>query len=299
MKTVDVSTTTAPTSVNYDVVVSDPDSAGPAYNATLTDTLTDPTGATMYTRSWELDTINPGDQIDLTYSVAYGTSTKPGLYHNVATVTGQESYSGNMTQTLASGSGSVYFLPNGLVLGDSTSSISIATSTIATMNASSTDAICLPLISSYLKPGAHVPDVVKLQTFLDEIGSSVPTTGYFGPITTAAVKTFQAAFADDILAPVGLTKPTGLVYASTLHEINQLACGTVPVTGNVTAPAPVAAALISNTPNTPPSGKKPSTAVKVKPPVEAPASLPAPAVLPVAPSANTGGFFGTLFKHLF
>jgi uncharacterized repeat protein (TIGR01451 family) len=236
VKTVDVSTTTAPTSVNYKVVVSDPDGAGPAFNATLTDTLTDPSGATMYTRSWALDTINPGDEIDLTYAVAYGTSTKPGLYHNTAVVTGQTQYSGNITKTLGTGTGSVYFLSNGQVLGNATSSIAIATSTLATLNASSTSPTagsCSPLLSSFLRPGSRIPDVIKLQAFLNALGSSVPMTGFFGPMTTAAVKSFQITYSNDILAPAGLSRPTGLVYAGTVHKINQLVCGGSDPTGAV------------------------------------------------------------------
>jgi hypothetical protein len=306
VKTVDISTTTAPTAVNYKVVVSDPHSAGPAYNAILTDTLTDPSGATMYTRSWNLDTINPGDEIDLTYSVAYGTTTKPGLYRNSAVVTGQTQYNGNITKTLATGVGNVTFLPNGLVLGDSTSSIDIATSTMATssistISASSTEASCQPLLSNYLKQGAHTQDVVKLQSFLDVVGSNLPTTGYFGPMTTAAVKNFQITYANEILTPVGLTKPSGLVFSATLHKINQLACnGAEPVTmNNAVVTAAVAIVPTQNTAQISVVAKK--APVVIKPPVsKKPITLPKPLTVTTLQAPSTSkSFLGNLFKHLF
>ena len=311
VKSVDVSTTSAPTSVNYKVVVRDPDSAGPAYNATLTDTLTDPSGATMYTRSWDLATINPGDEIDLTYAVAYGTSTKPGMYHNTAVVTGQSQYIGNITKTLGSGSGSVYFLSNGQVLGDATSTIAIATSTLATLNASSTvmGEMCSPLLSSFLRPGSRAPDVIKLQAFLAATGSDIPLTGFFGPMTTAAVKSFQITYANDILAPVGLSRPTGMVFAATIRKINQLVCGGADPTGAVLGAATVNAGEIAPTTSPPApkagNGGKHRAAIVVNPtagPIVTQTSSSAPDLsTPISTTSHNkkSGFFGGLFGNGF
>ena len=68
---------------------------------------------------------------------------------------------------------------------------------------------------------------MKLQAFLNTQGAKLPVTGYFGPMTTIAVNIFQQNFVSDILAPLGLTRGTGSVYAATLRVVNKIACGGV------------------------------------------------------------------------
>jgi len=46
-------------------------------------------------------------------------------------------------------------------------------------------------------------------------------TGYFGGRTLSAVKTYQLAHKDEILAPIGLINPTGMVYNATLASLNK------------------------------------------------------------------------------
>jgi peptidoglycan hydrolase-like protein with peptidoglycan-binding domain len=60
--------------------------------------------------------------------------------------------------------------------------------------------------------------VSMIQADLISLGYSIPAgaTGYYGSQTSAAVSAFQAAYASEILAPLGLTAPTG--YAGTLTK---------------------------------------------------------------------------------
>ena len=75
-----------------------------------------------------------------------------------------------------------------------------------------------------LKLGMSGSDVVALQHALRIDGEFTypQLTGYFGPVTFAAVEAFQSKYASDILTPLGLTKPTGYVGASTLRKLNAL-----------------------------------------------------------------------------
>jgi hypothetical protein len=67
--------------------------------------------------------------------------------------------------------------------------------------------------------------VLKLQTLLNKhIGTSIPLTGFYGPITEAGVKSFQEKYAAQILTPWGLTAPTGIAYQTTLRQINLIEC---------------------------------------------------------------------------
>ena len=235
-KTATMGTSTTVARVDYEVVVFNDKNAGPAYRGLLTDTLYDPLGEVMYNRTWNLDTIVAGDLITLTYSVEYGASTTPGIYRNVAKVTGKRNYSNPalaVDMTPVEGSASVEFdeLTLGRVLGMATSTTAIATSTI-TIATSTTASIssCDPLISSYLRQGMRndVVEVKKLQQFLNEdIQAHLPITGFFGSMTNTAVRVFQIKHKNQILTPLGLTVPTGAVYSATKRQINTLACGGV------------------------------------------------------------------------
>jgi hypothetical protein len=76
-----------------------------------------------------------------------------------------------------------------------------------------------------------VDTVKKLQEFLNkELKMNIPVTGVFGPMTTAALKKFQLLHKDTMLTPWGLTKPTGILYLTTLAGINNLICSELPST---------------------------------------------------------------------
>jgi len=62
-----------------------------------------------------------------------------------------------------------------------------------------------------LRQGEHGADIKTLQTWLTDVGDRVPDTGYFGPITKAAVIQFQTA---ENLSPV--TGVVGRLTAQTL-----------------------------------------------------------------------------------
>lgn len=106
--------------------------------------------------------------------------------------------------------------PDGQVLG-------AATSTPPTLGVT-----CGVYMDQYLRQGGprNNPDqVTKLQQFLVKHGyGSFTPTGFFGPLTFASTKAFQGAYASTILAPWGLSVPTGLAYLTTLRQLNLIEC---------------------------------------------------------------------------
>mgnify|MGYP001773223576 CR=1 FL=1 len=83
-------------------------------------------------------------------------------------------------------------------------------------------------LTQNLRYGMSGDQVKCLQEFLKLQGSEIYpeglVTGYFGPLTFAAVKRFQQKYWQEILAPWGLTKdqPTGFVGPTTRAKINKL-----------------------------------------------------------------------------
>ena len=70
------------------------------------------------------------------------------------------------------------------------------------------------------------PEVRCLQEFLKAQGPEIYpeglVTGNFLNLTKAAVIRFQEKYADDILAPWGITEGTGLVGRTTRAKLNEL-----------------------------------------------------------------------------
>lgn len=87
---------------------------------------------------------------------------------------------------------------------------------------------CGLYMDQHLRKGSakNKPDqVTKLQQFLNKGGfGKFAPTGTFGPLTEAAAKAFQSKYADEILKPWSLSGPTGLVYLTTIRQLNLLEC---------------------------------------------------------------------------
>lgn len=85
-------------------------------------------------------------------------------------------------------------------------------------------------IENYMRIGGNNDpfEVMKVQYFLrfHEQAADVEISGTFDQATFDAVVAFQRKYAADILEPWGAANPTGYVYITTLHKINELLCGT-------------------------------------------------------------------------
>jgi len=80
-----------------------------------------------------------------------------------------------------------------------------------------------------LRPGLHGQDVLTLQGWLSQVGFKVPATGYFGPMTQAAVRNFQISYR---LAPA--SGAVGRRTAATLIVVVRRASKTTGASGSTT-----------------------------------------------------------------
>ncbi|MEK7531142.1 MAG: immunoglobulin-like domain-containing protein [Patescibacteria group bacterium] len=87
---------------------------------------------------------------------------------------------------------------------------------------------CGVYMDKHLRLGSkrnNAEQVLKLQKFLNKwMDAKLPETGFYGPQSAAAIKAFQAKYADEVLTPWGEARPTGFVYLTTLRKINMLEC---------------------------------------------------------------------------
>ncbi len=129
------------------------------------------------------------------------------------------------------------FAPTGEVLGASTSTVpsvgEVLGASTSTLSCGEYLTLKTGVERKALREGGKNDSVLVtlLQRFLNEYApATLPITGYFGPMTTSAVKKLQAANKDAILAPWGLTKATGLVYVTTVAYINNTKCPQLNIT---------------------------------------------------------------------
>ena len=91
-------------------------------------------------------------------------------------------------------------------------------------------------ITSFMRVGIdnNPNEVRKLQYFLNTYeGANIVVDGDFNGQTEAAVMDMQVAHSKEILAPWGVTVPTGIVYITTARYINKVFCSQNPTyTGN-------------------------------------------------------------------
>ena len=212
-KTASVDETTIPATVDYKVVVVN--TGEQAYDAKLTDILSDPKGKLLYSRSWKLDTIKPGEEITLSYSIQFGGGLDVGKYVNTARVTGTkfnstDAYSSQMTPVETKHTLRVTGVSLPKVLGVSTKAQE-----------------CTEYITDYIKPGeANDPvQVRRLKIFLNVFEhESLTINGEFDSATDEAVQKFQKKYSTDILSPWGIGDATGNVYYTTRKLVNELYC---------------------------------------------------------------------------
>jgi len=185
---------------------------GKLYDSMLIDILTDQQGNIISEQSWPLGIIGTWETINIDYSVVFDSETATGTYTNTAQLIGLHKSLRKKYQTLyespfAEHNLQIQDTQAGQVLGISLS--------------------CDQYIHSFMRYGtvnSH-SEVMRLQSFLNTFESAnIDVTGVFDTATEAAVRDFQQKYADEILAPWGISHNSGFVYLTTRKKINELYC---------------------------------------------------------------------------
>ncbi|HVV15346.1 MAG TPA: peptidoglycan-binding protein [Candidatus Paceibacterota bacterium] len=260
-KTLDDNTPDEGQTITYTLTAINEDESGPATNVSVTDVL--PAGLTFVSYSasqgsyasgtgiWNIGTLGSIGSATLAITATVNADTASTTITNTASVSAEdntdynagnnfdsvslivnrpaeeettsdepESFTLQSNGNRRNGSGGGNNNSGGLVLGAST-------------DAPADAQVCsTPLLTTYMRMGmANSPaEVMKLQTFLNgEMNSGLPVTGFFGTMTEDAVKAFQLKYTSDILAPWGITQPTGYVFKRTQWKINMIYCSALDI----------------------------------------------------------------------
>ncbi len=247
VKTVDNANPDAGATIHYTLAVT-ASGPSPSIGVVASDTL--PAGVTFVSASssmgsydsatgeWTIGSMNVGQTATLVITATVNASdpsgetiTNTGTVHESPTVNDQNSgnNTSSVTITVAGGGGGgggtvTVGGGGGTVLGTSTTPgqvLGISTCGLYL------DEYIHP-IRKYLNTPAQV---MKLQEFLNaNLGTNLPVTGYYGPLTIAAVNQFQNKYHTELLlpwVPLGLTNeytPTSYVYQTTWRWINLIEC---------------------------------------------------------------------------
>lgn len=211
-KTASKSKIAAPGSVDYTLRLEN--HGGPAYHSELFDTITGPDGTIVEQKRWWLGDIKAGEDITITYTAQFGTSTPAGTYTNSAQV---KAIDRNPSISPFYG----WFGPSNIAT--TTLEIEAAPPAVA-----SSDLMCPAYIEHYIGRGLanDVNEVKKLQDFLREKAgfADLVSSGIYDDATYRAVVAFQNTNKDKILGPWGVTGGTGYVYYTTRKRINEIMC---------------------------------------------------------------------------
>ncbi len=258
-KTVDNATPNAGDTIHYTVKVS---ALGPANSVGVVANDVLPTGLTFVSATstegtynastgvWTIGQILDGTSQTLTITATVNAGTNGDTITNTATISespsvNDPSTTGNTSSVsiVVGGSGGSVAVGGGgstttsgggggTVLGNSTST---ATSTGQVLGASTSCGLYLDQYIHPIRKDLNSPvEVKKLQVFLNQnVGTNLPITGYYGPLTIAAVNQFQVKYNNEVLKPwltYGLPTqytPTSYVYKTTQRWINLIMCSSL------------------------------------------------------------------------
>ena len=203
-KTASVQTASVPATVDYEIVIDN--AGGKAHQVVVHDTLSGPDGRPIGTQQWNLGPLAQNEKVTITYTIEFTGDLEPGYYTNVATLSGQRN----------------------LAIGlDAMTAKDVVELVLAGEVLAAADISCEPLLTQYIKPGRlnSKDEVQRLQSFLNAFeGEDLQLSGSYDAATQAALKRFQSKYAEDILAPWGISKPTASVYYTTQRKVNSLYC---------------------------------------------------------------------------
>ncbi len=84
---------------------------------------------------------------------------------------------------------------------------------------------CPAFVSNFVSAAKsnNIDEVKQWQAFYNqELGTKLPVTGYFGPLTMAATRQFQTKYKAEVLTPGGLKNATGTIYGYTRAKANAI-----------------------------------------------------------------------------